>query len=332
MTDHADKTNSSGKSDPSSRRKLLLSKLHDRIESQLFNNPGASDNVLFDDNLKRRKIFGHLFSIVAGFSAFFGVLIVGILLYRVLADGWPWLSMDFLSNFASRRASQAGIKSALVGSVIIIVLTAAMSITLGVGAAIYLEEFAPKNRLNRLLETLIANLAGVPSLVYGILGLAVFVRFFHFDRSLLAASGTLSIMILPMIIITSREALRTVPVSMRMAAYALGARPWQTIRSHVLPSAIPNIMTGVILALSRALGEAAPLIIVGGVTFIAYLPTSVFDSFTTMPIQIYNWAGRPQPEFQGLAAAASIVLLGLVMTTNFVAIYLRQKFEKRSQW
>ncbi|MCX6123312.1 MAG: phosphate ABC transporter permease PstA, partial [Proteobacteria bacterium] len=225
--------------------------------------------------------------------------------------------------------ARAGIKSALAGSSLIIIITAAVSVTLGIGAALYLEELSAKGRLNRFVELNIANLAGVPSLVYGILGLAVFVRFLSFGRSILAAACTMALMILPVIIITAREALRAVPVSMRLAALALGATPWQAVWSHVLPAAMPNILTGVILALSRALGEAAPLIIVGGVTYIAFVPESVFDAFTTMPIQIFNWAGRPQEEFQGIAAAGIIVLLAVVLVTNAAAIVLRNRLSNK---
>ncbi|MCX6118793.1 MAG: phosphate ABC transporter permease PstA [Proteobacteria bacterium] len=287
---------------------------------------------LFKDNLNARARGEFLFKWTVRFSAFTAVFIMSLLLYRVLQDGLPWLSFDFLNRFPSRLPERAGIKSALYGSCYIIVLTTIFSVSIGVAAALYLEEIAKKNRLSQFIEVNIANLAGVPSLVYGILGLAVFVRYLDFGRSVLAAAATLALMILPVIIITSREALRTVPNGIRMAALALGATPWQTIWSHVLPAALPNILTGVILALSRALGEAAPLIIVGGVTYIAFIPESLFDSFTTMPIQIFNWAGRPQVEFQGIAAAGIIVMLLLVLTTNAFAIILRNKFSQKSRW
>ena len=260
------------------------------------------------------------------------ISLLGVLLWRIAVQGVPWLNFDFLTSFPSRFADKAGIKSALIGSASIIVLTGIFSVILGLGAALYLEELAPRGKLSRLIELNIANLAGVPSLVYGILGLAVFVRFLHFERSILAAGATLAIMILPIIVISAREALRTVPINIRMAALALGATPWQAVWSHVLPAAMPNILTGIILALSRALGEAAPIIIVGGVTYIAFLPNSVFDAFTTLPIQIFNWAGRPQEDFQGIAAAGIIVLLGVVLLTNSIAITMRNRMEKNTQW
>lgn len=287
---------------------------------------------VFRDNLALRHVKAKAFKFTIILTIVIAVTLLGTLLWRIGVQGFPWLSSDFIASFPSRIARRAGIKSALIGSASIIFLTSIFSVTLGLGAALYLEELAPRGKISRLIELNIANLAGVPSLVYGILGLAVFVRFLHFDRSILAAAATLSIMILPIIVISAREALRTVPVNIRMAALALGATPWQAVWSHVLPAAMPNILTGIILALSRALGEAAPLIIVGGVTYIAFLPESVFDSFTTLPIQIFNWAGRPQEEFQGIAAAGIIVLLAVVLLTNSVAITLRNRLEKNNRW
>jgi phosphate transport system permease protein len=228
--------------------------------------------------------------------------------------------------------SRAGIWSALAGSLAIISITAVLAVALGVGAALYLEELAPKTWIGRFIEMNIANLCGVPSLVYGILGLAVFVRFFALGRSILAAGFTLAIMILPVIIIASRESLKSVPNGIRLAALALGATPWQTTWHHVLPAAAPGILTGIILALSRALGEAAPLILVGGVTYIAFTPTSAYDSFTTLPIQIFNWAGRPQEEFHAIAAAAIIVLMTVVLITNALAILIRSRLERKHRW
>ena len=287
---------------------------------------------LFKDNLGYRHLKAKLFTLTIVAAIVIAISLLGVLLWRIAVQGVPWLNFDFLTSFPSRFADKAGIKSALIGSASIIVLTGIFSVILGLGAALYLEELAPRGKLSRLIELNIANLAGVPSLVYGILGLAVFVRFLHFERSILAAGATLAIMILPIIVISAREALRTVPINIRMAALALGATPWQAVWSHVLPAAMPNILTGIILALSRALGEAAPLIIVGGVTYIAFLPNSVFDAFTTLPIQIFNWAGRPQEDFQGIAAAGIIVLLGVVLLTNSIAITMRNRMEKNTQW
>jgi phosphate transport system permease protein len=202
----------------------------------------------------------------------------------------------------------------------------------GVAAAIYLEEYAPDNRFTRLIQVNIANLAGVPSIVYGILGLAVFVRWLRFDRSVLAGALTLSLLIMPVIIIASREALLAVPQSIRHAAYALGATRWQTIRSHVLPAALPGIMTGVILAVSRAVGEAAPLLMIGALTYVAFVPEGPLDAFTALPIQIYDWCDRPQPEFHHLAAAGIIVLLGILLPMNAVAVALRAWHQRRRAW
>jgi phosphate transport system permease protein len=296
---------------------------------------GTSENSMYsaEANLSWRQIKSKVFARSCAALAFVSLLLLIWLLVRVWTQGSPWLSLDFLNSFPSRIPARAGVKSALIGSGIIILITALLSITIGIAAAIFLEELSPRqSKLSRLIELSISNLAGVPSLVYGILGLALFVRTLNMGRSFLAAGATLAIMILPVIILTSREALRTIPVSIRQAAYALGATPWQTVSSHVLPAALPQILTGIILALSRALGEAAPLIIVGGVTYIAFLPESIFDSFTTLPIQIYNWAGRPQEDFQSIAAAGIIVLLTLVLVTNMTAILLRVWLDQRNKF
>jgi phosphate transport system permease protein len=226
----------------------------------------------------------------------------------------------------------AGCKSALYGSVWIITLTGLFAVPVGVAAAIYLQEYAPKNRLTRLIQVNIANLAGVPSIVYGILGLAVFIRGMYLDRSVIAGALTLSLLILPVIIIASREALAAVPNSIRLAAYSLGATRWQTIGAHVLPAAIPGIMTGVILALSRAIGEAAPLLMIGGLTFITFVPEGPMDAFTAMPLQIFNWTDAPQKEFHQLAAAAIIVLLAVLLTMNAVAVGIRGWQQRRTRW
>lgn len=286
----------------------------------------------FKDNLDSRNFNAKIFNLVILLATCLAMLILGLLLWRIGEQGLPWLNWNFITSFPSRMAVRAGIFSALVGSACIIILTGIIAVVLGVSAAIYLEEMSAKNRINQLIELNIANLAGIPSLVYGMLGLAVFVRFLNFGRSIMAAACTLAIMILPVIIISSREALRTVPPSIRLAALALGATKWQTTWHHVLPAAMPGMLTGIILAISRALGEAAPLILVGGVTYIAFLPNSVYDSFTTLPIQIFNWAGRPQEEFQAIAAAGIIVLLGLVLFTNGIAILIRARLEDKNRW
>lgn len=259
-----------------------------------------------------------------------GVLTLTVLLIEIWRDGSPWLDLDFMNSFPSRFPEEAGVKSALFGTIWLLALTALISFPIGVGAAIYLEEYAPRNWVTGLIQTNIANLAGVPSVVYGILGLALFVRALALGRSVLAGALTMTLLILPVIIITSREAIRAVPPSIREGAYALGATRWQTVREQVLPAALPGIMTGTILALSRAIGESAPLIMISALSYIAFLPGGILDQFTVLPIQIFNWASRPQPEFRGLAAAAIIVLLVVLLSMNAVAIYLRNRY--RVQW
>jgi phosphate transport system permease protein len=258
-----------------------------------------------------------------------GVAFLVLLLFQVVRDAWGWLDWQFLTSFPSRRPAAAGIKSALFGTVWMISLTAVVAIPVGVAAAVYLEEYARPSKLKTFVQINIANLAGVPSIVYGILGLAMFVRFLHLGRSVLAGALTMALLILPVIIIASREAIRGVPASLRQAAYALGATRWQTVRYHVLPVAMPGILTGVILALSRAIGEAAPLIMIGGLAFVAFVPEGPLDQFTALPIQIFNWASRPQSEFQNLAGAGILVLLGVLFAMNSVAIVLRQRAARR---
>jgi phosphate transport system permease protein len=251
------------------------------------------------------------------------------ILGKLFADGLTRINWQFLTSFPSRRPEEAGIFSAWVGTLYVMFLTAAIALPLGIGAAIYLEEFASRNWFTRLVELNINNLAGIPAIIYGLMGLQVFVRWFRMGESVLAGACTLAIMSLPVIIVASREALRAVPVSIREAALALGATRWQTVRDHVLPLAIPGILTGTILALSRAIGEAAPLVTIGALTFVAFLPKSPLDPFTVLPIQAYNWVSRPQPEFHRNAAAALIVLLALLLLMNSIAIYLRNRYQQR---
>ena len=280
-------------------------------------------------NLAKRHLKAKMFSIFCGAVTWSSVLLLAVLLFQVSVDGFRWLDWQFIDSFPSRFPERAGIKSALVGTIWLIALVALISIPIGVSAALYLEEFAKQGRISRLVEVNIANLAGVPSIVYGILGLAIFVRFLALERSLVSGALTMSLLILPVIIIASREAIKTVPVSIRYAAYSLGATKWQTTWAHVLPSSFPGIMTGVILALSRAIGETAPLVMIGALTFVAFLPEGPMDSFTALPIQIYNWVSRPQQEFHELAAAGIIVLLIVLLLMNSTAIYIRNKTEKR---
>ncbi len=272
------------------------------------------------------------FRVLCTTMAWTSVLILAILLLDIIRNGTQWLDLQFLQSFSSRFAHKAGIYAALVGSVWLVGLTAVMAIPVGVATAVYLEEYSPKNRLSRFIEVNIANLAGVPSIVYGMLGLAIFVRAFGFGHSILAGAATLSLLILPVIIIASREAIRAVPQSLRHGSYALGATQWQTIRAHVLPVATPGIITGVILSLSRAIGETAPLVIVGAATYVAFLPEGPLDNFTALPIQIFNWAARPQPDFHDLAAAGIIVLLAVLFVMNGTAALIRFRTQRNRPW
>jgi phosphate transport system permease protein len=279
-------------------------------------------------SLKRRRSKAELFKRLCQAFTWLCLLLLALLLVHATREGLPWLDIGFLTEFPSRFPERAGIKSALYGTLWLISLTAVVSIPFGVAAALYLEEYAGKSRLNSLIEVSIANLAGVPSIVYGILGLTVFVRWLSLGRSVLAGALTMSLLILPIIIIASREALRAVPSSIRRAAYALGATTWQTIRFHVLPAALPGILTGTILALSRAIGETAPLIMIGALTYVAFVPAGPMDAFTALPIQIFNWVSRPQPEFHELAAAGIVVLLAVLLLMNAVAVLIRHRAQR----
>jgi phosphate transport system permease protein len=265
-------------------------------------------------------------------ALFLPLSLLALLLVDVVRDGWDRLSWDFLTSFPSRRAAGAGIKAALVGSAYLMGLTALMAIPLGLGAAIYLEEYARPSRLTTLIEVNISNLAGVPSIIYGLLGLELFVRVMGLGRSLLAGAATLSLLLLPMVIMASREALRTVPRALREAAYALGAGKWSTIQRVVLPMCLPGVLTGIILSLARAIGETAPLITIGALTYLAFLPKGPTDAFTAMPIQIFNWVSRPQEAFKVNAAAGIVVLLALMLLLNGVAIWLRARLSRRITW
>ncbi len=258
-----------------------------------------------------------------------GLLTLAILLVDVARDGIGRLSAEFVSNLDSRFPERAGIKPALVGSAWLMLLTALISFPIGVGAAVYLEEFASKNRLAAFLEVNLSNLAGVPSIIYGLLGLAVFVRFMHLGRSILAGALTLALLILPIIIVSAREAIRAVPDSIRHGAYAVGATVWQGVWHQTLPASLPGIMTGTILGLSRAIGETAPLITLGALTYVNFVPEGPLDRFTAMPIQIFNWVGRPQAGFQDAAAAGIILLLVMLLAMNALAVLVRNKYERR---
>ena len=256
---------------------------------------------------------------------------LAVLLVYIVQRGWPRLNMDLLNRFPSSLPGRAGARSAIWGTIWIVGLTALFCLPVGIGAAVYLEEFANRDRWwIRLIEINVQNLAAVPSIVYGILGLGFLVRGpLGLGPTVLAAALTLSLLVLPIVVIASREAIRAVPDSLRQGALALGATPLQTVRTQVLPAAVPGIATGAILALSRAIGEAAPLLLVGGITFITFTPTGLDSSFTALPIQIFNWISRPQDEFKVVAAAAIIVLLAILLVMNSVAIWLRNRYERR---
>lgn len=266
------------------------------------------------------------------FVLFFGSVIIGVaglvtLLLNVVVDAWGWLDWQFITSYASRRPERAGIFAPLLGTTWVIVTTALFTVPLGVGTAVYLEEFAGQSRFSRLVQLNIANLAGVPSIVYGILGLAVFVLLFDLGRSVLAGGLTLTLLVLPIVIIATQESIRAVPSSYRDAAFAMGATRWQVVKGIVLPQAIPGIMSGIILALSRAIGEAAPILMISGIVFITSVPSSPGDSFTVLPLQILNWVQQPQSGFQSIAAAAILALLIMLLSMNALAIWIRNRYQ-----
>lgn len=250
------------------------------------------------------------------------------LISDVFSDGWSRLSWQFLTSPPSRFPEVAGIYPQLIGSLWVMVVTAALALPLGIGAAVYLEEYGGGGRIARIIEINIANLAGVPSVIYGLLGLGLFVRWFALGPSVLAGAATLALLVLPVVILSTREALRTVPMTVREGSYALGATQWQTIWHQVLPSALPGIFTGLILAMSRAIGETAPLVTIGALTYVPFAPSGLDSRFTVLPIQIYNWVSRPQAAFAENAAAGIIVLLVLLLTMNSVAVVLRDRYQK----
>ena len=256
--------------------------------------------------------------------------VLAALLVDVGSDGLGRLSWQFVTSFPSRRPEAAGIYAAFIGSIFVIGLTALIATPVGVGAALYLEEYAGRDRWSRLVEINIANLAGVPSIIYGVLGLALFVRTLGFGRSVLAGAATLALLVLPVVILSTREALRAVPPSLREGSYALGATRWQTIWHQVLPVALPGILTGLILALSRAIGETAPLIMIGALTYVPFAPDGIWSPFTVLPIQIFNWVSRPQTEFLRNAAAGIIVLLGLLLLMNGLAAWIRDRAQAKA--
>ncbi|WP_078555342.1 phosphate ABC transporter permease PstA [Bacillus alkalicellulosilyticus] len=262
-------------------------------------------------------------------ATIFGLFVLVTLLYRIFTQGIGFLDWNFLTSFASRRAEDAGIKAAFFGTIWLMIVTAPLSFILGVGTAIYLEEYSKKGRFTRFVQMNITNLAGVPSIVFGLLGLTLFVRGLDLGRSVLAGGLTMALLILPIIVVASQEALKSVPKELREASYGMGATKWQTIRRVVFPSALPGILTGNILALSRAIGETAPLIMIGALTYVAFLPDGLMSQFTVMPIQIFNWTSRPQEAFHFVAAAGIMVLLAMLLIMNSIAVWIRNKYQNR---
>jgi phosphate transport system permease protein len=291
------------------------------------------------------RVIDKYFEKIARGATFVGLIVLAILILDVLVDGLARVSIQFLTSYPSRFAERAGILSAMVGTIWLMILTLFIAVPLGVAAAVYLEEYGKQNRLTQIIEINIANLAGVPSIIYGLLGLGMFVRGLHLGRSVLAGALTLAVLVLPIVVMATREALRSVPSSIREASYALGASKWDTIRHQVIPACLPGILTGSILAMSRAIGETAPLITLGALTYVAFIPTpplglsfpfisfqGLLDPFTALPIQIYNWVSRPQPGFWTAAAAGIVVLLFITFAINGAAVYLRNKYQKNIRW
>jgi phosphate transport system permease protein len=276
-----------------------------------------------------RRFADVAFQVIALVVLLVALAALGALIWDIVSDGAARLSLDFITSFPSRRASQAGIWPALVGSIFIILVTTVLAVPVGVAAAIYLEEYGGRSLGARLIELNITNLAAVPSIIYGLLGLGLFVRMLGMGRSVLAGASTLALLVLPVVILSTREALRAVPGSLREGSYALGATKWQTIWHQVLPVAAPGILTGLILALSRAIGETAPLIIAGAVTFATFAPDSIWSPFTVLPIQIFNWVSRPQIDFHANAAAGILVLVMLLLSINAIAIWLRDRYARK---
>lgn len=284
------------------------------------------------NKIQRNRNIDTAFRYLGIFCTLFGVVMLLIFIGNILADGLHRINWSFLTNLPSRKAEKAGILTAWTGTAWILVLTSVIAIPIGVAAGIYLQEYGKKNRLARIIELNIANLAGVPSIIYGLLGLEIFVRIMKLGGSLLAGALTLALLILPIIIVATREAIKAVPNSLREASYGMGATKWQTIWYQVLPAASGGILTGIILALSRAVGETAPLIVIGALAYVPFVPDSPMDEFTVLPIQIFNWVSRPQEEFLVNGAAAIIILLLITFVMNGIAVYLRNRWQKKISW
>ncbi|MBI3917428.1 MAG: phosphate ABC transporter permease PstA [Betaproteobacteria bacterium] len=295
--------------------------------------------------IARGKRWDVVFAIVGIVCLMIGLLTVAALFVDMAVKGLPRISLEFFTNFPSRRAESAGILSAWVGSTLVMVVTAVTAVPIGAAAGVYLEEYAPRNWMTDVIEINITNLAGVPSIVYGLLALGLFVYQFGLGQSVLAAGLTLALLILPVVIVATREAIRAIPAAMREGSYALGATQWQTVRYHILPYSMPGILTGVIIGLARAIGETAPIITIGALTFIAFLPSPpfqpeppflsfewLFAPFTVMPIQMFNWTSRPEAAFQVNAAAAGFILVLMTLAMNGLAIWLRYRLRRNINW
>ncbi len=304
-----------------------------------------SEMVRIERHLNRRKVADFLFAMVGLLCLLFALLTLLALMYDLARTGVPRLSLDFLASFPSRFADRSGILSAWVGTLCVMAVTAVAVIPVGVAAGVYLEEYAPKNALTAIIELNIINLAAIPSITFGLMALGLFVYEFGFGQSILTAGLTLGLLVLPIVIVTTREAIRAIPNTIREAAYAVGASKWQVVQHHIVPYSAGGILTGIIISLSRAIGETAPLITIGALTFIAFLPTPpvsgdapyvsfqwLMDPFTVMPIQMFNWVSRPQPEFHVNAAATGVILLAMTLVMNGAAIYIRYRFRKRVKW
>jgi phosphate transport system permease protein len=279
--------------------------------------------------IKKRRVINKIFKLLFFGATIIGLIVLGLLLYRILTQGFGNLSFDFVKNFPAPYADRAGIFAGLIGSLYLMGIVAICSITVGVCTAIYLEEYAKKGKISSFIQSNIQNLAGVPSIVFGLLGLTFFVYVLDMGYSLLSGGLTMSLLVLPVIVVSSQEAIRAVPNALKEASYGMGASKWQTIVRVVLPAAVPGMLTGSILALSRAIGETAPLLIVGAATAIYTLPDSVLGSYTAMPIQIYSWISKPGHEWQFVASAGIIVLLIVLLLMNTIAVLIRNKFQRR---
>lgn len=278
-------------------------------------------------SLRQRR--AQFFRFITWAAAILGLLLIIAIFAYLIFKGTKHLDLAFFQNYASRNPEKAGIKAALLGTVYVLALTLAIAVPIGIGTAVFFEEYLRPSKIKNLLELNISNLAGVPSIIFGVLGLSFFVRFLAWERSILSGALTLAILVLPVIVIATRAALSQVPRTIKESAYALGATKEQMIWSHLIPNALPGICSGVIIVVGRAIGESAPLIMVGALSFVAYTPESIWDSFTVLPVQIFNWVSRPQPEFQAVAASAILVLLAIVIVLTAITTIIRQKFAKK---